>query len=73
MYHYLRIVDEREKVRVDQALKEDHRSVEDGFDFSDSSADSDLPCNTGKPRSIQPYPSCLQILLSIASNEMCIK
>ena len=73
MHHYLRVVNESEKARVDQASEEDHQSVEDGFDFCGSSVDSDLPCNTGKPHSIQPFPCCLQMLLSIESNKMCIR
>ena len=73
MHHYLHVVNESEKVRVDQASEEDHESVQDGFDFCCSSVDSDLPCNTGKPRSIQPFPCCLQMLLSFEFYNMCIK
>ena len=72
-HHYLRVVNESEKARVDQASEEDHQSVEDGFDFCGSSVDFDFPFNIGKPRSIQPYPCCLQLLLLIAFYEMCSK
>ena len=53
----LRVVNESEKVLVDKLRRRFIRQwcwCQD--DFCDPSADSDLPCNTGKPRNMQPFP-----------------
>ena len=55
MHHYLRVVNEREKVRVDQASEGHHRSVEDGFDFCGSSADFDFFATQASPRAFNPF------------------
>ena len=54
MHHYLHVVNESEKVRVDQASEEDHQSVEDGFDFCGSSMDSDFSPTQASPGAYNP-------------------
>ena len=73
MHPLFPVVNESEEVTIDQVLEEENPPVEVGFDICGSSEEPNTSTNQGKPRSIQPYPCYLQLLLLIAFNEMCIK
>ena len=55
MHHYLRVVNESEKVRVDQVPEREHPPVEVGFDICGSLEEPNIFTNQGKPWSIQPF------------------
>jgi hypothetical protein len=58
---------ESEKVHVDKVLEEVHPPV-----VLDLSVKSNLLCNAGKPRSIQPFASIYKSLLHFSSCEIVL-
>ena len=68
----LRVVNESEKVVVDQVVEEVNPPVEVGFDICGTSPEPDYSDNQGKPQMHLNLPCVLQIFIAFAF-KYCIR